>query len=388
MRFTTRLTLLFALILTGFVLSTLPVTAALLQGALASPARQNADWDRVAALWNTLDPQTQDKTKELMSAVSEWKAASAVPSLEGNARYLRFQTAFLMFSTFQALILLLLVALGLRVLMAPVRGMSQVVDRLKAGDSTARLEGRGGAEWTALARQFNSMLDQNQTLSRLQGWQEVSSFLSHQIKNPLTSIAFAEQNLRSLIPDLPPLAAENLDIIGDQGRRINNLVRRLRDLTSFEQMARTEVALRPWLEGWVASRRREGETWEVSLAEFGNVSLVPLLWEQALDNLAANSREAWRGPQPLRLCLTAAKQGALVVLEWSDSNQLAEGVRLDLIGTARFTTKKEGSGLGVFFVRRIAELHGGTLAVEQVSGGGLKFVVTLEGGAHGADSRR
>jgi signal transduction histidine kinase len=386
MRFTTRMTLLFALVLGAFVVSTLPMTAGLLRGVLGNPARQ-ADWDKVAAQWANLDPATREKTAALMGAITEWKAASAAPSLEGDARYLRFQTAFLMFATIQALVLLVLVALGLRWLMAPVRNMAKVVARLKNGDPAARLEGGGGAEWRALAHQFNTMLDQNQTLNRLQGWQEVAAFLSHQIKNPLTSIAFAEQNVRHLVPDLPPLAAENLAIIGDQGRRINHLVKRLRDLTSFDQMARVEVDLRDWFVDWVAGRRREGEVWQVALDDVGRASLVPLLWEQAFDNLLANSREASGGPS-VSVTLTVRREGALVAVDWSDGNRLAEGVRVDLVGTARFTTKKDGSGLGVFFIRRIAELHGGTLAVSQSSGGGLRFVLTLEGGGHGPDPRR
>ena len=245
MRFTTRLTLLFGLVLAVFVVSTLPVTAGLFRYAVQ--ASRSADWGRVSALWAELDEDPRNKAGDLMTAVTEWKAASASSSLDGDARYLRFQTGFLMFSAFQALVLLLLVGFGLRLLVAPVRGMAQVVERLRSGDSEARLEEGGGAEWKALARQFNTMLDRNQTLSRLQGWQEVAAFLSHQIKNPLTSIAFAEQNVRSLVPDLLPLASQNLDIIGEQGRRINNLIRRLRDLTSFEEMSRSDVGFDAWL---------------------------------------------------------------------------------------------------------------------------------------------
>jgi len=385
MRFTTRMTVLFAVVLAAFTLSTLPVTAALLRDALGGPPRQG-EWGRGATLWADLDPETRDKTAALMDAVVAWKAASAAPTLEGDARYLRFQTAFLMFATFQALVLLVLVVVGLRLVMAPVRSMGQVVARLKGGDAAARLATGGGPEWEALARQFNTMLDQNQTLSRLQGWQEVAAFLSHQIKNPLTSIAFAEQNVRNLVPDLPSLAAENLAIISDQGRRINNLVRRLRDLTSFDQMTRAEVEFRPWLETWAASRQRAGEAWSLTVAEVGWVSLVPLLWEQALDNLIANSREA--ATDGTTVSLAVRQEGALVVLEWSDGNRVAEGVNVELVGTARFTTKKDGSGLGVFFIRRITELHGGSLVIRRSPAGGLVFVLTLEGGPHGPHPRR
>lgn len=386
MRFTTRMTVLFALVLAAFLVSTLPVTAALLRDALGGPARAT-EWSRVATLWADLDEETRTKTAALMEAVTAWKAASAAPTLEGDARYLRFQTAFLMFAAFQALVLFVLVVVGLRLVMAPVRRMGQVVSRLKQGDAAARLPTGGGPEWVALAHQFNTMLDQNQTLSRLQGWQEVAAFLSHQIKNPLTSIAFAEQNVRQLVPDLPALAAENLAIIGDQGRRINNLVKRLRDLTSFDQMARTEVELRPWLDTWAAGRQRAGESWNLEVADVGRVSLVLLLWEQALDNLLANSREACTEGS-VAVNLVVRQDGALVVVEWSDANRVAEGVNVALVGTARFTTKKDGSGLGVFFIRRIAELHGGSLAIQPSPAGGLLFVLTLEGGPHGPDSRR
>jgi signal transduction histidine kinase len=184
------------------------------------------------------------------------------------------------------------------------------------------------------------------------------------------------------------LALQNLDIVADQGRRINNLVRRLRDLTSFEAMTRTEVALGPWLTAWCAGRRREGEAWDLGCAEVGEVGLVLLLWEQALDNLLANSREAWVGPEPLALRIAVERRDRLVTLTWSDNNTLAEGTPLAQVGTARYTTKKEGSGLGVFFIRRIAELHGGTLTVTLSPRGGLVFTLTLEGGSHGPHPRR
>lgn len=387
MRFTTRMTLLFGLVLAVFVVSTLPVTAGLLRGAVEAPRPASAEWEKVTELWAALDEPTKDKTSALMAAVSDWKAASSSPSLDADARYLRFQTGFLMFSAFQAVVLLVLVAVGLRVLMAPVRNMARVVERLKGGDGRARLTEGGGAEWKALARQFNTMVDQNQTLSRLQGWQEVSAFLSHQIKNPLTSIGFAEQNLRSLVPDLSDRALQNLDIIADQGRRINNLVKRLRDLTSFDQMTQTPVDFGVWVREWATARQREGEVWEVSTPDVGPVPLVPLLWEQALDNLLANSREACHRDS-LGVSLGLRREGGLVVLEWYDDNTLEDGTPLHLIGTARYTTKKEGSGLGVFFIRRIAELHGGTLTLGPSPTGGLRFVLTLEGGPHGPHPRR
>lgn len=385
MKFTTRLTILFALVLAAFVLSTLPVTAALFREAETRPAWQA--WDRVANLWAELPPATQKEVGPLMDAVSAWKASAAASSLEGDARYVRFQTAFLMFSTVQALVLLTLVVGGLRLLAAPVRRMGTVVERLKSGDTEARLPEGGGPEWRDLARQFNSMLDQNRTLNRLQGWQEVAAFLSHQIKNPLTSMALAEQNVRALAPDLPALAGQNLDVIAAQVRRINNLVKRLRDLTSFEQMVRVPVDFSVWVDQWVASRRREGESWTVALDPVGVVPLVTLLAEQALDNLLTNSREAWSGAPGLALNLTVRRSDRWVTVEWSDSNRLPEGASWQQIGQPRFTTKKEGSGLGVFFVRRVAELHGGTLTITSPSGG-LLFTLILEGGPHGSDSGR
>jgi signal transduction histidine kinase len=42
-----------------------------------------------------------------------------------------------------------------------------------------------------------------------------------------------------------------------------------------------------------------------------------------------------------------------------------------------FTTKKHGTGLGLFVIRRIVEAHGGTVAVESEPGQGATFRVTL-----------
>ena len=74
------MTLLFGLVSAAFVVSTLPVTAGLLRGAVEPSPLLAAEWDRVTNRWAELDDQTKEKTAPLMDAISDWKIASSSPS--------------------------------------------------------------------------------------------------------------------------------------------------------------------------------------------------------------------------------------------------------------------------------------------------------------------
>ena len=89
-----------------------------------------------------------------------------------------------------------------------------------------------------------------------------------------------------------------------------------------------------------------------------------------------------------RIEVRAAVDGDRVVLTVAD-----DGGGIDPANRARlfrpyFTTKKHGTGLGLFVIRRIVEAHGGTVAVESEPGQGATFRVTLPAVRQPMTSRR
>jgi len=110
-------------------------------------------------------------------------------------------------------------------------------------------------------------------------------------------------------------------------------------------------------------------------------SLPPLMaeptgLEQVLINFILNARDAGArlvriesAPSPDRvgyLCVTVADDGS--------------GIASDVLGKVFqpfFTTKRKGTGLGLWLSQRIVQDHGGTIAVESKAGKGATFAITL-----------
>ncbi|MBI4880493.1 MAG: PAS domain-containing protein [Planctomycetes bacterium] len=96
---------------------------------------------------------------------------------------------------------------------------------------------------------------------------------------------------------------------------------------------------------------------------------------QALTNLIQNALEALGGAGRLEL---AARQRARVVeLEVRDSGPGVPAEARARLYEPFFTTKTEGAGLGLALVRRIAELHGGSVEMRPGIGSGAAFVLAV-----------
>jgi two-component system osmolarity sensor histidine kinase EnvZ len=66
-----------------------------------------------------------------------------------------------------------------------------------------------------------------------------------------------------------------------------------------------------------------------------------------------------------------------MVLEISDANGPVDPRVFERSGKGRFSTKPEGTGLGLLFVRRVAALHGGSLELFAGADGGFRARLRL-----------
>lgn len=105
---------------------------------------------------------------------------------------------------------------------------------------------------------------------------------------------------------------------------------------------------------------------------------------QLFTNLFGNSLDAIKRARELsphrpagRIDLDVTGGEDHVLLSWSDDGSgMSEEVRANAFKPL-FTTKKTGSGLGLFIARTIVEGHGGTIGVEPVTEGGVRFTIRL-----------
>jgi two-component system sensor histidine kinase HydH len=108
---------------------------------------------------------------------------------------------------------------------------------------------------------------------------------------------------------------------------------------------------------------------------------------QALLNLLINALQAIDKQGRINITVSVSPQGTAVVLEVRDSGPGVAPERLTAVFEPYFTTKQEGSGLGLWIAQQIAVAHGGALELANAPEGGavfrLKLPLPAEERAHG-----
>ncbi len=163
-------------------------------------------------------------------------------------------------------------------------------------------------------------------------------------------------------------------MIGDLSRRLQKIgkVNTTIDMieTSISDVIRQTVDF--------ASRHRKLKTCKVSLVEQGSngtICINPYLIEQMLINLMINAADA------------TDCNGTIMVVVGIDTNNVQIEVHdngpgiapelRDTIFKAYYTTKADGTGLGLATVKTCAELHGGTVHIDSSPLGGALFKVVI-----------
>jgi len=188
---------------------------------------------------------------------------------------------------------------------------------------------------------------------------EMSAGIAHEFKNSLATISGYAQMLTS---------EGQIEVVHDFARKIEsetgNLARVVTDFLAFArpQALRTEpVPVRAVVENCArdCSVDLHAEDVPAELALMGD----PTAMRQAFSNLLRNSAEAARNGTPVRVqvAVESDEQGARLTI--TDNGRGIPQDQLGKIFIPFFTTKAQGTGLGLALVHRIVTEHGGTIAV-------------------------
>ncbi len=274
-----------------------------------------------------------------------------------------------------------------------VAALRDAAHRVGAGDLSVRVAPRGNDELDELARAFDVMVaelgDARSRLGYLQkvsAWQEVARRLAHEIKNPLTPIQLAVQELASKYrgddPEYRRLLATAQEILNEEVGAIRRLVD---DFSAFAKLPKVEPApvdLAQIVEDFV----RAHPEWQEFLKVERNGQVGALCDRMLLRNVLANLVEnavhaaeaAGRKPEVrIAVAPSPAERGARLTVDDNGAGVAAEA--RERIFDPYVTTKENGTGLGLAIVRKIVLDHGGDVHVDAEPSplGGARFVVTL-----------
>jgi two-component system sensor histidine kinase ChvG len=241
----------------------------------------------------------------------------------------------------------------------------------------------------------------NALYARIEAIESFAADVSHELKNPLTS-------LRSAVETLPLAKNEGsrqrlMEIIQHDVRRLDRLITDISDASRLDaELAREDAAtvdVRKLL-GDLISVSRETSRGKKKVEIDLKIGKLPqsargfyvlghdLRLGQVITNLVENAR-SFVAEENGRIAIPLTRSGRHVIITVDDNGP---GIRADNIDRIfeRFYTDRpaseafgQNSGLGLSISRQIVEAHGGTLTAENIPGGkpgevrGARFVVTL-----------
>lgn len=202
--------------------------------------------------------------------------------------------------------------------------------------------------------------------------------IAHDINNVLGVVDFGIGELQEVVPEDKVKYIDRLD---KAFTMIGNLSRRLQKIgKSNTTVDMTEVKVSDIVRQTVdfANRHKKLKTCKVSLVENdtnGTFCVNPYLIEQMLINLLLNAADATECKGTIKIVVNAAENS--IQIEIHDNGPGIPPEVRETIFDAYYTTKPDGTGLGLATVKACLELHGGTVKIDSSSLGGALFRVVI-----------
>ena len=222
-------------------------------------------------------------------------------------------------------------------------------------------------------------------INRVSMMGELTASLAHEIKQPIAAAAVnARACMRWLRRDAPDFA-EACDAASRMVRdttRANDILERVRSLYRRDMPQRDLVDVNDIIREMIVLLHDKADRSSISIrteldAGLGTITADRVQLQQVLMNLMLNGIEAMRDTSG-ELTVTSTKTGdGQVLIAVSDSGVGIAPDRADRIFEAFFTTKPQGTGMGLPISRRIIESHGGRLWASANSERGATFQFTL-----------
>jgi signal transduction histidine kinase len=216
--------------------------------------------------------------------------------------------------------------------------------------------------------------------ARAQSLEAVGARVAHELKNPLAAV----KGLVDLMADepRPPAEARRFAVLRGEVDRLEGLVRdSLAFARPLDLLRPSEVELGQLARDTAAVLEARAAAAGVPLTVEGpplRLRADPHRLREALLNLLGNALEASAAgaPRPVRLSWARAAEGT-VRIAVEDGGEGMDAATLARLGTPFFTTRAEGTGLGVALARAVAAQHGGSLRYESAPGRGTLALLEL-----------
>lgn len=215
---------------------------------------------------------------------------------------------------------------------------------------------------------------------RLAAIGRLTSGVGHEVKNPINAIVVHLELLKNKISGDDSKAMRHLEVIQSEIQRLDRVVQTLVDFSRPVELQLKDQDLRQIISSVMALASADLENRNVTV--YTNLPERPIvakvdadLLRQAVLNIVINGAQAMQNGGPLEVSLREESRMALISIRDS-----GEGIPEELqqkIFNLYFTTKKEGSGIGLAMTYRVVQLHNGAIDVQSQLGEGTTFTLRI-----------
>jgi len=326
---------------------------------------------------------------EQYKEIQKKSIARARKDAQVRTRYIR--TAALIAIQVAAMMGILLAYILLKQILEPIRRLTMATG---PDDSQTPISN----EVRVLSNRVHSLIeDVDQTQNKLARSQEhlvqsekwaltgkLAAGVAHSIRNPLTSVKIRLFSMGRIL-DLSPAQKEDLEVISEEIRHIESIVRSFLEFSRPPKLTMQKVSPSEVVDTSLRLLRHRLESNGVQIELIREKPLAEI-WadpdqlKEVLVNLLVNACEVMVKGGKIRILEQEEGRGSLgrfVTITVSDNGPgIPESIQENIFQPF-FSTKEEGTGLGLSIASRIVEKHGGSISLHSQEGEGTTFVITL-----------
>ena len=218
--------------------------------------------------------------------------------------------------------------------------------------------------------------DEIEMSRRLSASGRVTGGVAHEVKNPINAIVLHLQLLQNKLAQLDPDTRRHMDIIGSEIHRLDRVVQTLVDFMRARELHLVEVDFRSLLDdvALLAAPEAEQHGVHVQRVVFPEPLIIKAdldLMKQALLNVVINGIQSMS--QGGQLTISAHREENAVVAEICDQGMGIPQDVQDKIFELYFTTKKDGTGIGLAQTYQILQWHYGSVEFQSAENAGTTF---------------
>jgi nitrogen fixation/metabolism regulation signal transduction histidine kinase len=273
-----------------------------------------------------------------------------------------------------------------------VADLAAATQKVGAGDLNVVVPTDVRDEVGELTHAFNEMVrdlresrDRIEYLQRIGAWQDFARRLAHEIKNPLTPIQLAAQEVARAYPGDDPAYGAKVEeartIIEEEVATLRRLVGEFSEFAKLPRAELSEADLGDFLEEIARALPAAldlAQGVEVCFEEVEEelpVRVDAMMLKRCVDNLVRNAVEAF-DEEGGTVVVRGLREGARAVIEVADDGPGIEGDAARIFDPY-YTTKADGTGLGLAIVKKVVLEHGGAIGVVKNEAGGSVFRISL-----------